>query len=279
MLKEYILSFLPEQFLAPEEFFIEMAGITFPFPTYHVDRPNSGVFCLEYVLAGEGTLYVDEKSYEVAKGDCYLLPAGYHHNYWSHEKNPLHKIWVNVAGTVPQHLIAAYQLEQQVVFKKTDLFPLFNRLLISCEKKGLSPEKRSRTTTLLFHELLLALAKSPATLPSSVPQNLLQAKIFLENHLKEPQISVLQAAKQANLSSSQFTRQFKKYFQQTPYDYFLTKKLALAKLLLSETSLTIQEIAAELGFSDEHYFSNLFCKKIGHAPSKWRLEKKKLKKP
>jgi AraC-like DNA-binding protein len=50
----------------------------------------------------------------------------------------------------------------------------------------------------------------------------------------------------------------------------MNQKIELAKLLLLNTNKSIKEIAAELNFCDEHYFSNYFTQRIGLAPLKFR---------
>jgi transcriptional regulator GlxA family with amidase domain len=43
-----------------------------------------------------------------------------------------------------------------------------------------------------------------------------------------------------------------------------------ARALLSETALTVKEVAFRCGFESEHYFSRLFKRKTGLAPMAWR---------
>jgi transcriptional regulator GlxA family with amidase domain len=40
--------------------------------------------------------------------------------------------------------------------------------------------------------------------------------------------------------------------------------------LLSETELSVKEIATQTGFEDEFYFSRLFRQKLNLTPSQWR---------
>ena len=44
------------------------------------------------------------------------------------------------------------------------------------------------------------------------------------------------------------------------------------KILLAETNLSVGAIAAELGYEDLHYFSNLFYAKTGIRPLRYRKE-------
>ena len=63
---------------------------------------------------------------------------------------------------------------------------------------------------------------------------------------------------------------FQQEYGETPYRYFLKKKLELAMLMLRNTRKTIKEIAFELSFSDPYYFSSLFKRKYGFSPRKAR---------
>lgn len=52
--------------------------------------------------------------------------------------------------------------------------------------------------------------------------------------------------------------------------YHSEKKISLACHMLKNTNLTVRQIAVELSFADEYYFSNLFKKKKGVSPKKYR---------
>jgi AraC-like DNA-binding protein len=43
-----------------------------------------------------------------------------------------------------------------------------------------------------------------------------------------------------------------------------------ARALVSETALTVKEVAFRCGFESEHYFSRLFKRKTDLAPMAWR---------
>lgn len=63
---------------------------------------------------------------------------------------------------------------------------------------------------------------------------------------------------------------FKEAYGITPYQYLLQKKLTLAKMMLKDTRLPIKEIAENLGFQDNHYFSSFFKKQTGTSPQQYR---------
>lgn len=269
-MKEHIISFLPEHFLTPEIFRIEIAGITFPFSTYKVTREDSHIYSLEYIFSGKGVIQIDGVSYFPTEGDVYILPKNKNHHYWSDPKTPMHKIWFNVSGSLCDNLFHTYHLENQYLFKHIDVSASFYKLLAICENNSLSKEQRSKDSAIVFHEILqelfyLSMEKNELLLSETV----VKAKQLFDDNLNK-QLTIKEVASAVNLSQSQLTRQFKQQLNQTPYNYFLQKKIDMAKLLLSESFLTIKQISERLSFTDEHYFSNVFKKQTGYTPTTWR---------
>lgn len=269
-MQEKLISFLPDQFPNADMFFVELTGITYPDPKYHVERENSDIYCLEYVMEGKGTVHVNGLTFYPEKGDVYLLPVGSRHSYHSSFKNPWQKIWMNVRGSLCDQLFASYQLETIYHIKNCPLLPLFQKFVLLCDTPQPDRWVLESQCAVLFHQILaeirnhLAFASQPSVSTASL------VKEYIDQHLYEP-LSVARLAEQACLSSSQLTRVFKKEYGQTPYDYLLGRKLDTACLLLRNTSLSVKEISYRLHFSDEHYFSNLFRKKRGCSPGQYRL--------
>ena len=56
----------------------------------------------------------------------------------------------------------------------------------------------------------------------------------------------------------------------SPHQYFLEIRLARARDLLAQTTLSTKEIAQRVGFGDPQYFCRLFHKKVGLPPGVWR---------
>lgn len=83
-------------------------------------------------------------------------------------------------------------------------------------------------------------------------------------------ISLEDAADAANVSAPYLSRIFKEKTG-TGFNEYLTKvRLEESEKLLSDTNLSIKEIAAAVGYSDEKYFSKLFKKTLGIKPTDYR---------
>lgn len=75
----------------------------------------------------------------------------------------------------------------------------------------------------------------------------------------------------ANISRSEAGRCFNKYMGCSPVDALIQYRLQIAHRLLSETTLTLQEISCDCGFHSVNYFSRQFRKTYGYAPGKNRF--------
>jgi len=73
-----------------------------------------------------------------------------------------------------------------------------------------------------------------------------------------------------NISLGYLSTLIKKETGRTYSEYVMSKRLNLAKQLLSDGSLSIQEIVGRVGYKDYFHFNKLFKKHYGITPSKYR---------
>jgi AraC family transcriptional regulator of arabinose operon len=254
---EHIVSFLYDNNRAYNQFNIDITGITYPDPHYHVERKQSSVYSLEYIISGEGVAYIDNQVIYPSKGDIYLLPLGHHHRYHSSSEHPWEKIWMNVYGPLCDLLISTYHLDGVYWIKDLNLLDLFQKFLVVCEQKDVSVNIIFQQSALIFHEILSKMSMHLYDTPIIKNAVAYRVKEYIDKNIYD-KLSIDALAKIACLSPSQLNRIFKFEFGQTPYEYILYQKIETAKLLLSNTNISVKQIAYKLNFADEHYFSNIF---------------------
>lgn len=77
-------------------------------------------------------------------------------------------------------------------------------------------------------------------------------------------------ASQVGISRRQLDRKFLKQFDLTAHDYLQNKKLSSAKWQLANTTLSVTQIAAKLGFESISHFRDKFKAQFGVLPSQTR---------
>jgi AraC family transcriptional regulator len=105
----------------------------------------------------------------------------------------------------------------------------------------------------------------------TLPRAKLRAVVeYIEEHL-DASPTLEQMAAVARLSPYHFARQFKQATGLPPHQYVLQRRVARAKhLLQGGTDLSLAEVAAHAGFSDQSQFSHHFKRLIGVTPRQFR---------
>lgn len=93
---------------------------------------------------------------------------------------------------------------------------------------------------------------------------------YMHEHFTDPEMSVSSLCRIANLSDTQFRRNFYEVYQTTPIKYLQTLRINHAADLLINSALSIEEISAISGFSDSKYFCFVFKKLKLCPPSVFR---------
>lgn len=106
--------------------------------------------------------------------------------------------------------------------------------------------------------------------PNELPnKDLVYFQDLVEKHYKTER-SMAFYASEFSLSTDAFSKKIKKQFSKSPSQLVNERVILEAKKLLHLTYKSIKEIAQELNFEDEFYFSRYFKKNVGISPSSYR---------
>lgn len=108
-------------------------------------------------------------------------------------------------------------------------------------------------------------------IPRSARERLEGAKTYLDAHLHDPMLSVAQLAEKAGMSQVHFRNLFHAAYGMTPAQAITTARIAKATgLMLHYPFLTLEECAAQSGFSTVQYFTRVFKAVTGTTPAAYR---------
>lgn len=100
-----------------------------------------------------------------------------------------------------------------------------------------------------------------------------KAKDFVEKNYMNCDISLNTVAEYIGLSPTYFSTIFKQELGINFIDYLTKTRINEAKILLRSTDKRISDIAMEVGYRDQHYFSSSFKKYQGYTPKAYRENK------
>jgi AraC-like DNA-binding protein len=104
-------------------------------------------------------------------------------------------------------------------------------------------------------------------------EKIMEAENILLAHLQKNLPSLEKIAQLIALSESTFKRHFKAVFGKSIYEYYLEKKMDLAKQLMIENTLNVNDTAERLGYEKVSNFIEIFKKHHGYSPG--MLKKKR----
>ena len=142
-----------------------------------------------------------------------------------------------------------FELAAADIMKKAIVYRLIAYLARNYSKPTLSKEDIERRTAAL--------------------SRIRKVEDFVSKNYKN-KISTSDLAKIFYVSENHFCRLFKKTVGISAIEYINEDRIGKSELLLSQTDLSITEIAAEVGFENANYFARVFNKIRKESPSEYR---------
>ena len=248
-------------------FKVLMCGISYCDGTYRIRRTGTPMFVFEYVRKGKGCLRVGSDVYAPEAGDVYIVPAGSDHEYSSSAEAPWEKLWFNVSGELVYALLSAYKLNGIYLIKNCLLEKLFLEGLAVARNKN---ENSHFEIAGILHKIIAGIAGTLAGHPGTGKSAAgLALKKYLDARI-DRNVALHELCRLIGKSPAQTLRIFRRDWGSTPCNYLLEQKMKLAAQYLENTFKPVKEIAAELGFENEYYFSAIFKQKTGLAPRNYR---------
>ena len=211
---------------------------------------------LTFVIKGELTYIINGESYILNENDAILLKPG--------------MLRKRIAGNEPVkyvsfnfHVFDDTKLPQKMFMKNIITHDIL-KIISFCSHNHISHQYRSKEKLTNILNYILLEIQNILDIESS---NLHVIKIvqFINTHITEP-ISLDTVSKHISLSKEYTSTLFKNETGKTVTEYINERKLLLAKEMLQEGKLTLNDISENVGFENYSYFSKLFKKYYGLSP-------------
>lgn len=233
-------------------------------------KKNYEDYCtVQYCAAGRLFLQIDEEIFDVMAGQLWSMrpprfmhiqprPAG---SFWDHR-------YIAFRGHLAEHWIADGLLPGRPVFaaRHLDVATRLDLVITLIEKR----DKWSRLRAVnVLESLLIELRQHRAAdILEEAPWFEEAVRTLSQFHLWP--VDFQQLARHVGMSVATLRRKFHETTGMSPHHYALGMRIAEAKRLLTDSEMTMGEIAESLGYSDIHFFSRQFRQFVGTAPSTFR---------
>ncbi|SHF26438.1 AraC family transcriptional regulator [Pedobacter caeni] len=229
-----------------------------------------------YCLNGEGWVILNGEKKPVKPNTFFVLPQHIEHEYGASEDHPWTLYWVKFGGdglSGLNHLSFTLQSFQPTPFAYgTEAIALFDEIFLSLEQ-GYSTQYLVYVNLLFVNFLTLFFFQHGSLIRKehTNPHELIVQKVmeYMKKYLNKS-ISIAEFANTSGCSVSHLSNIFRLSTGHSPIDYFNQLKIQKACQELYSGNKLIKEIAAELGFSDQYYFSRLFRNIMGLSPNQYK---------
>ncbi len=233
--------------------------------------------------AGERTLFLGDVCYRLRAGDLYLLrPFEIHHTQGTGEAYERYVMYLPPDALYPiltQNETKALldTLESCVLhLTQTQADSLLGMLQTAQEytrRRGFLSHKLLASSLLQIlmqlSELLAHRQKGDALNGEHMDAQIVSVLHYINRHYQE-QLTLEQAARLAHMSKYHFCRTFHGSTGATFLEYLTNIRLANAHQLLTETALSLNQVALRCGFSSTAQMTRVFRKVYGMPPRQFR---------
>ena len=228
---------------------------------------------LFYIVGGDGQFQINDSLFPVHAHQLVVVNPNIIHTEVSYEAHPLEYIVLGIEGlelTIPGSGEARYCIYSFPA--NNDVLPCMQRVLQEMQER--KPEHQTVCLAymdLIMVQLLRHASVSVSQAPSRFPANPQCAAVrqYIDQHYKES-LTLDLLAEKARINKYYMAHAFKREYGVSPINYLISCRIREGKRLLSETDLSLSQIAAVLGFSSSSYFSQSFRSAEGMSPTEYR---------
>ncbi|WP_260410642.1 helix-turn-helix domain-containing protein [Cohnella xylanilytica] len=235
-----------------------------------VMKPGSGLaereipdYELLFFPEGTGTVYRIGGREHVLRQPCFIVTRpGETHSYRYDRQEPTRHLFVHfgLRGLPPATLPLLLPDGPSVIpYEGEFLVTLMKRILVTAH---VSPERLQERGGLLLLTLLAEIHGLCEDGPKSreavkLPPQIEKALSVIDQAIPAP-ISVEELAQEAGWTPEHLSRSFVRHLGVTPKEAITRRRIELACQLLLHSQRSVKEIAFEVGFADQNYFSRVF---------------------
>jgi ABC-type Fe3+-hydroxamate transport system substrate-binding protein len=242
---------------------------------------NYDDYSITVIMAGHGTAYIGDKSYEAECGTAIATAKGSLISFQAAPFQSMHTLRIEFSE---EQAVRAAGLVKSWPFEKNAKLSL-NRYTLQMAANlerhwSFGSEQSEHGQILEAQALFIAFLSKLHELHGKEKQSIAQpwieqALLYIKNHYCEP-LTRKQLAAISGVSAEHFSREFKKHSGKTFKAYVTELRIRAAQEQLLGSKSDLVEIAMQVGYQDGFYLSRKFKQFVGAAPTIYLKKPKKI---
>ncbi|MFQ3872588.1 AraC family transcriptional regulator [Staphylococcus parequorum] len=230
---------------------------------------------IHIVTHGEGIFKYNGQSFNLKKGDMFLLEKGMEVEYKPSFSKPWTYYWVGISGKqILDYLARSYIVDDHIIIGK-DTSEIKKTIHNICDLSKTIASSNSHDILIMQHiyQLVYMLQeqfpKNFSVNVNIVNEDIQRAVEFINSNYHK-NISVVDVAQYVNVTRSHLFKLFKKNLNCSPKAYLTYIRMYHASQLLIHTNNMICEVSSKVGYKDPLLFSKNFTKHFEISASEYR---------
>ena len=249
-------------------------------PSRYVFTVESGrileEYQLLYITEGRGLFSCETlgrgKGIQVTGGTMFLLFPGEWHSYRPDSQTGWKEYWIGFNGHFVDNLVQrGFFSKDRPVFKVNiheDIIALYDEAVRAAVKQESGFQQLLAGIVGRLLSLAYFYDRNSQFEESDAARKVSQAKVIIHGEYQD--ISPEKVASRLCMSYSTFRKTFKEYTGFSPARYISEVRMGKAKELLTNTSMSIKEVAYHAGYNNHDYFFTAFRVRTGRTPAEYR---------
>ncbi|WP_297281230.1 AraC family transcriptional regulator [uncultured Anaerococcus sp.] len=231
-----------------------------------------------YIVEGNGKLSIENELIDVKDNDLVVINSNIGHTiYIDSSQNNCQMIGFGVESISVSKIRANAATDDCSNFFHVNLDDkdyhtnLFNEIVDEFNSEELFSKAMTDAKAAIFVINLLRCNEKKVRVShdKKVNRQIDYIKNYIDSNYSED-IKLEQLSTMAYMNKFHLISEFKQSYRVTPIEYLILKRIEIAKNLLISTNHSMEEIASIVGFNSQSYFNQVFKKKVGQTPSKFR---------
>ncbi len=223
-------------------------------------------FLIHYVFEGTVTFRKGNNTYEVKKGECFIIRPDEVTYYKNHA--PWHYAWIGFSSDKIPKCLMEYD-----VLKVEFLCEIFEELEANIDKYNSKLGDGGAKEAYLSGKIseIAALLEIHFDRPkeSATKKEISRVKNYIDVRLAS-NLCINEIADEFHIDRSHLSRKFKEVVGVSPQNYIVNTRLNEAAKLMREQGLSPTEAAGAVGYNDIYLFSKMFKRRFGVSPRKYK---------